>query len=108
MGAGVVKTVAAKSVPPSALQAMRKVFSRILPTSLKFTATTAARMATPGRHVPIHILELAVKHGKKVADPQGTKNAFLYTIQMFRNGKPYTLEVLLRQTDRTVLHFVYK
>ena len=65
-------------------------------------------MAAPGRRVPHHILKLAIKHGKRTPDPQGAAGAFMYKIPMIRNGKEYTLEVLLREADNTVLHFLYK
>ena len=88
--------------------AMRTVFKGLSVRSLKFTSTTAARMATSGRYVPIHILHLAIKYGKRAADPQGAKGAFLYTIKMFKNGKEYILEVVVREKDWTILHFLYK
>lgn len=87
---------------------MRVIFKRLTASSLKFTATTATRMATPGRYVPIHILHLAIKYGKRVADPQGIKGVFQYTIPMIKNGKKYLLEVVVREKDWTILHFLYK
>lgn len=75
---------------------------------LNFTATTAARMADPARRVPHHILKLALRFGKRTPDPQGAPGAFRYAIQMFRNGKEYTLEVVIREADNTVLHFLYR
>jgi hypothetical protein len=87
---------------------MRTTFRGITVGSLKFTATTAARMATPGRFVPVHILHLAIKFGKRTADPQGIKGAFLYTTRMLKNGREYTLEVVLRESDQTILHFLFK
>ena len=65
-------------------------------------------MAVKGRHVPLHILHLALKYGQRRVDPQGVKGAFLYTAKMFRNGKQYTLEVVVRERDWTILHFLYK
>jgi len=38
--------------------------------SLKFTRTTAARMADPGRYIPVYLLEKAVRFGKRGPDPQ--------------------------------------
>jgi len=75
---------------------------------LNFTGTTAARMADPARRVPHHILKLAIRFGPRSADPQGVAGAFRYTIQMFRNGTEYALEVVLRESDQTVLHFLYR
>lgn len=75
---------------------------------LQFTATTARHMATKGRRVPIHILHLAVKHGRRSPDPKGVKGAFMYYSTLHRNGAKYTLEVLVREKDYTILHFLYK
>lgn len=88
--------------------AMRTTFKGLSVRSLKFTSTTAARMATKGRYVPLHILHLALKHGKRVPDPQGVKGAFMYTTKITRNKTEYTLEVVVRESDWTVLHFLYK
>lgn len=88
--------------------AMRTTFKGLSVGALKFTATTATRMATKGRYVPMHILHLGLKYGKRVPDPQGVKGAFLYTTKMLRNGKEYTLEIVVREADWTVLHFLYR
>ncbi len=87
---------------------MRVAFKGLALRSLKFTATSAAHMVIKGRHVPIHILHLALKYGKRIPDPQGVKGAFLYTAKMWRNGKRYTLEVVVREKDWTILHFLFK
>lgn len=75
---------------------------------LNFTATTAARMADPTRRVPHHILKLAIRFGSRSPDPQGVAGAFRYMIPMVRNGQTYTLEVIIREADQTVLHFLYR
>lgn len=100
--------LSARALAASVFGAMRSVFKGLSIRTLKFTATTVGRMETKGRHVPLHILHLAVKYGKRVADPQGAKGAFLYTTKMFRNGTEYTLEVVVRESDWTILHFLYK
>jgi hypothetical protein len=87
--------------------ALRATLRRLLAGELKFTATTAARMATKGRFVPVHILRLAVRYGARAVDPQGARAAFEYTIPMIKNGVQYTLKVVLRETDNTILHFHY-
>jgi hypothetical protein len=123
LGAGTVKAATSTGLRATALGAarltagaltrvvvgaMRTAFKGLSARALKFTAVTAARMATPSRFVPIHILHLALKYGKRAADPKGVKGAFLYTIKMLRNGTEYTLEVVVRESDWTVLHFLYK
>lgn len=72
---------------------------------LKFTVATLGHMNKRGRFVPIQILGMAIKHGTKMADPQGALGATKYLATMVRNGKSYSLEVVLRESDRTVLHF---
>ncbi len=100
--------LSARALVATVVGALRAAFKRLSIRSLKFTATTAARMGVKGRQVPLHILHLAIKYGKRVADPQGVKGAFLYTIKMFKNGKEYVLEVVVRESDWTILHFLYK
>ncbi len=97
-----------RTLTASIVGVLRTTFKGLSARSLKFTAVTAKRMEIQGRHVPLHILHLALKYGKRVADPQGIKGAFLYTVKMFRNGKEYTLEVVVRESDWTILHFLYK
>ena len=75
---------------------------------LKFTGTTAGRMEDAAQHVPKEILAEAIKFGKKVPDPQGVVGAEKYVIEMFKNGKKYELEVVYRELDKTILHFLYK
>ena len=72
-------------------------------------------MANPGRFVPIHILHLAIKYGKRMPDPQKMAGVFRYEIQMSRfvkRGATFvreqkTLEVVVRESDWTILHFMY-
>jgi hypothetical protein len=98
---------AATSLSSVARTALRASLRRVSVGSLKFTATTAARMGTQGRHVPLQILHLAIKYGKRAPDPQKIAGAFEYTIPMLRNGRQYILKVVLRESDRTILHFHY-
>ena len=88
--------------------AMRTSLKGLSVRSLQFTLATAGRMATKGRYVPLHILHLGIRYGKRVPDPQGVKGAFLYTARMLRNGTEYTLEIVVREADWTILHFLYK
>ena len=74
---------------------------------VNFTRTTIDRMNNPDRAVPVQILIQAIQHGVSGPDPQGT-NAVMYTIEMARNGKMYSLEVLYDSSTNTILHFLYK
>lgn len=97
------------SLSRRALTAIRATFRAIrFRGPLNFTATTAAHMAETGRRVPHHLLKLAIRYGTRSPDPQGIAGAFRYVIPMFRNGRQYTLEVVLREADQTVLHFLYR
>ncbi len=87
---------------------------------LKFARTPAAHMLNPGRYVPIHIQRLAIKYGKRSPDPQGTPGLFLYKTPMVRLSKRTVngqvqyvrevkeLEVLVREADWTIMHFLYR
>ncbi len=82
---------------------------------LQFTNKTANHMANPGRFVPVHILHLAIKYGRRLPDPQQIPGVFRYEIRMTRfvkRGDGYTrvqktLEIVVREADWTILHFMY-
>ncbi len=92
----------------STLQSLRAVFRRAATGTLKFTVATTANMRNPHRYVPVHIFKLAIKYGRKIPDPQGAPGASKYITTMFRDGKRYTLNIVVRNRDRTVLHYHYK
>jgi hypothetical protein len=104
----------ARVIASTGTAALRYAFRRLVQRELQFTAKTAARMAQPGRYVPVDILKLAVRYGVRDADPQGVPGAFRYTIPMLkaakRLGDPprrYILRVIVRERDWTILHFHY-
>lgn len=82
---------------------------------LQFTETSARHMTNPGRFVPVQILHLAIKYGRRLPDPQKIAGVFRYEIRMtrfVRRGDTYvrapkTLEVVVRESDWTILHFMY-
>jgi hypothetical protein len=119
-------TAARLATERGAVSATSKIASGILPflrrrllglsvKRLQFTETTARHMANPGRFVPIHILHLAIKHGKRMPDPQKVAGVFRYEVRISRFVKrgtifvrePKTLEVVVRESDWTILHFMY-
>lgn len=53
--------VGGRTLSSAVTGAMRTNFRRLSSKSLQFTATTAARMATPGRHVPANSTACVVK-----------------------------------------------
>lgn len=72
----------------------------------KFGGSAGRHMAEPGRAVPVQILEQAIKGSKGVADPKGSR-ALMHSVEMFRNGKPYKLDVLYDKATNTIWHFQY-
>ena len=64
-------------------------------------------MNEKARQVPVQVLIEAIKNGVASPDPQGT-DAIMYTIEMIKKGKTYTLEVLYSAATNTIWHFLYK
>lgn len=99
-----------------ALQSMRGALRALRMQELKFTAKTSAHMDTPGRFVPVHVLRQGIRYGTRVPDPDGVPGAFQYTTRMFRHVwrndrleiKEYTLQIVIQESDWTVLHFHYQ
>ena len=89
-------------------RALFRALHRLRQTPLRFTNTTAAQMHNPDRHVPVHVLRLAIRHGRRTADPRGVRGAVQYRIPMSRQGRRYELKVVLRERDNTILHFQYE
>lgn len=133
VGSAVVKLIrsglgslARLSTKRAAVLSNTKIARRVLPTlrsklkglsvtRLKFTETTARHMNNPGRFVPVHILHLAIKYGTRTPDVQKVAGVFRYEIAISRFVKrgttfvrePKTLEVVVRESDWTILHFLY-
>lgn len=98
---------ASGALSKSGLTTLQSKFRSAVGKELRFTKSTQKHMANQNRYVPVHILKLAIRNGKRAPDPKGTKGAFMYKIPMKRGTKSYTLEVVIREKDRTVLHFKY-
>jgi len=75
---------------------------------LNFTNTVLKHMSNPGRMVPIQTLAEAIRSGTRMPDPQGAAGAVKVVQQVFVNGTPRTLEIIYREADKTILHFLYK
>jgi hypothetical protein len=43
-----------------------------------------------------------------MADPQGAPGAVKIVQEIFVNGKKYNLEIIYREADKVILHFLYK
>jgi hypothetical protein len=75
---------------------------------LRFTETSARHMAEVGRQVPRHTLAEAIRHGVRMPDPQAAPGAIKIVQEIVVNGTPRTLEIIYRESDHTVLHFLYQ
>ncbi|MCP1438383.1 hypothetical protein J3D56_001819 [Erwinia persicina] len=85
--------------------------------NLKMTETAAKHMYEPGRYVPLQIQERAIRYGTRMADPRKGKGMFRYETEMFKlrldkaTGeyiyKKYRLEIIVRESDWTIFHFMY-
>ncbi len=102
-------------ITQSAVTAL-KVSFRVLTTReiFKFTATTLRYMGEPGRYVPTQILYLAFRYGRKTPDPKGIAGLFRYEIPIKTvtsatgQVRTRTLEVVIRDRDMAIMHFLYK
>ena len=80
--------------------------SSISVSPFNFGPSALQHMSEAGRFVPVQILQEAIRSGRAEPDPRGT-NAIMYYIDMLRNGKLYTLEVLYDKATNTIKHFMY-
>jgi hypothetical protein len=65
-------------------------------------------MGEAGRFVPLHTLADAIQGGTRMADPQGAAGAIKIVQEISVNGSSKTLEIIYREADNTILHFLYK
>lgn len=79
-----------------------------LASQIQFTATTASRQALGSRRVPLQTLAQAILKGRRMADPQNAPGAIKIVQEIYKNGKKYNLEIIYREADKTILHFLYK
>ncbi|WP_233866850.1 hypothetical protein [Paraburkholderia adhaesiva] len=106
-----VKGVGA-SLERTTLYGLRARYYALMQQPLRFAAEPLAHMKEPGRFVPVHILRLAIKYGKRTPDPRGTPGFFMYKIAVtrlgrYQVGKKYILEVLVKEKDYIIYHFQY-
>ncbi|MEH2920422.1 hypothetical protein ACFFL1_07565 [Samsonia erythrinae] len=90
------------------------------PKSIKFTSATAAHMREPARYVPVHILEKAIRFGKRGKDLKGKSDRILkkYEIKITKTrfnkdkkayeNKEYNLEIVVDESNWTITHYMYK
>lgn len=113
--AGMAAFMSSRAAGHAIGHSLRLTFRALTRRSLQFTTTTAARMADPSRHVPAHILQQAIETGTRTLDPRGAAGAAQYTSELHRlvrygndyRWQQYTLKVVVRESDWTVLHFHY-
>lgn len=104
---GAVLARAGVSISQTALLALRTKFYALAKKDLRFMGAPLAHMNEPSRFVPVHILRLAILHGKRTPDPRGAAGFFMYRINVRFRGKPYQLEVLLYEREYSIAHFMY-
>ena len=75
---------------------------------LRFTETAGRHMTEAGRFVPRNTLADAILNGTRMADPQGAPGAIKIVQNIIVNGKEKVLEIIYRESDNTILHFLYK
>ncbi|SUB16406.1 Uncharacterised protein [Pantoea agglomerans] len=73
-------------------------------------------MYEPGRYVPLHIQERAIRYGRRHGRSSQTgEGMYRYETEMYKlhrkknitEYKKYTLEVVVRVSDWTITHFKY-
>ncbi|MEX3784563.1 hypothetical protein [Paraburkholderia sp. BR14374] len=96
------------AIDRATLLGLRTRYYALMQRPLRFAAAPLAHMDNPARYVPVHILRLTLKYGKRASDPAGHAGVFQYTYPITRNGTAYRLEVVVRESDHTILHFAYK
>jgi hypothetical protein len=96
------------SLGRATLFGLRTRYYALMERPLRFAAAPLAHMAEAGRYVPVHILRLAIRYGKRIPDPKGHAGVSQFAYPIMRNGAHYLLEVVVRESDYTVLHFAYK
>ncbi|HYO58209.1 hypothetical protein [Archangium sp.] len=114
--AGMAAFLSSRAAGQAIGHSLRLSFRAVARKQLNFTSVTARHMAEAGRHVPVHILQQAIETGTRAADPQGVAGAYRYVTKMWKlvksgseyTWKEYTLEVVVREADWTVLHFLYR
>lgn len=96
------------SITQSTLFGLRSRYHALMQRELRFAARPLMHMQNPDRYVPVHILRLAIRYGKRAPDPRAGEGLYMYTYPILRNGRSYMLEILVREKDQTILHFVYE
>lgn len=107
-GLGVAGTVTVASTEAVTLGIAQLAPLAPLAGLLKFTNTALQHMSNAGRMVPIQTLAEAIRAGARMPDPQGAVGAVKIVQKVFVNGTPRTLEIIYRQADNIILHFLYK
>jgi hypothetical protein len=69
----------ASQLTRSLLPLLRSKLKGVSVRNLKFTETTLRHMENPGRFVPVHIIHLAIKHGKRM--PRSSKSCRCFQVR---------------------------
>jgi len=74
--------------------------------TLKFGEKAIQKMME--RNIHRTVVEWVLGRGSRVPDPQGVTGCWMYSAQVWVNGKAYTMEVLWDEFTNTVYHVLYK
>lgn len=73
---------------------------------LNFSVKAAQHMSNKGRAVPIQILRETIENTQGIPDPRGSR-ALMHYGEIWKNNKPYKLEILYDKKTNTIWHFQY-
>ena len=73
---------------------------------LNFSVKAAQHMSNKVRAVPIQILRETIENTQGIPDPRGSR-ALMHYGEIWKNNKPYKLEILYDKKTNTIWHFQY-
>ncbi len=76
--------------------------------TLMFSPAALTGMARTGRIITRDTVELVLKAGTRIADPQGVANTWMYEAQIWVNGRLKDIEVLWNADGNAVWHVLLK
>lgn len=95
------------ALAPAMLAQLRSRFAALADTPLLYAEAAHARMSDPQRFVPVHILRLAMRHGERIAPPEGLKGVARYMIGLRIRQLPFMLDLVTAHAGATIVAFNY-
>ena len=78
------------------------------PFTLTLSGTDAQQIFSRSYIRSPHLIQMIIRYGRVSPDPQGVKNAVLYTHPGTFNGSVGTFELVINVKTKTVLHFLFR